>query len=178
MAELGKIRIIKDNTGGSGIAVDPIGGVTTPTRDGTASSGTASATAGVSADIVKDNTGGSGVTITIVNNVTGLEIVADEPFYKQLCLNEGDMVHYQAISYRKETPFATNVTRITAGTVKSIDDSGNSGTITERKTNVVIPFYHANLEAQKIKAGDDVRYHLVRDSKGSVVATNLREIVD
>jgi len=171
MAELGKIRIIKDNTGGSGIPADPTGGTGATTKGATASATSAAS------DIIKDNTGGSGVTVTIVNTVTGEEIIGDQPFYKELCLHEGDLVHYEVISRKGITPYATNISRLMAGTVVKIDAGGNSGVLTERKSGMAIPFYHQNLAVQRIKEGDDVRYRLVRSSAGVVTAVNLHEIV-
>lgn len=175
MAIKGTIKVIKDDTGGSGIIKDDTGG----------SGGTATATAtstDTTAGSIKDDTGGSGgtATITIAEERTGREVTATTPYYRELCLNVGDLVRIDEVEYKdaggKRQVIVTGVSRITVGSVSSIDTTGNSGVLLERDTNKRIPFYQNNLVEMKIKQGDFVRYDLVRALAGFEIAVNLREI--
>lgn len=179
MALKATIKIIKDDTGGGGIIKDDTGGGGIATdKDGS----TAAAPAPVDATpIIKDDTGGGSVAITIVDDHSGKEYTFSQLYYYELCLSEGDIVRYDLAEIRgQKTQVVTSIQRVTVGTIQSIGADGSSGVIKERGTQKLIPFYQTNLDALRIKAGDFVRYDLIRSQrdKNAIVAVNLREVND
>ena len=173
----GTIKIIKDDTGGSGIIKDDTGG----SIDATTKPGDVSGTTAVAAaPIIKDDTGGS-VTITISDDRTGKELSFTQLYYNELCLNVGDMVRFQLADVKgQKEPIVVSVERVTVGTVKSIAADGTRGIISERESDKQIAFFQPNLAALHIRVGDFVRYDLVRSQrdKGAEIAVNVREIGD
>lgn len=148
MAQKGKIKIIKDSSGGGD-------GATMAT-----SSGTAVETAPTA-------------IITIVDAKSGTELEFEQPNYKGLLFNVDDLIRYETINIPGAAkPIVISARRFQAGTVTSITDAC-SGVITEKITGKTINFYQPSLKDLGIAAGASVKYDLVPGLKGEEIAVNV-----
>lgn len=135
---------------------------------------------------IKDNTGsGDGATITVGDVsttssggtavATTPDIMFDQPNFKALCFNLGDIINVETITLAGTTdPTVVKARRIQRGTVLSTGTDNKTGTIEENKSKKVISFYQAYLKELGIVVGTEVKYDLVPDYKtGGEIAVNV-----
>lgn len=121
---------------------------------------------------VKDITnGGSG----IVTDKQGVDYSFSHIYHKELCLNIGDEVKFDAVVVKAGQPaIASNVERLTAGTIASYDPTTSTGELTEKKTGKKIKFYQPFAAELGYTVGTDVRYALVKSlGTSEELAVNL-----
>ncbi len=126
--------------------------------------------------IIRDNEGG------IVVDKNGVEYDFKQPFVKELCLDEGEVVTFDIIQVNGKLE-ASNVKRRTVGTITAINPDNCTGTITEVEPNpkkfgtdgkpAELPFFQANLRECGFAVGDEVRYDLILTLKGIQTAVNI-----
>jgi cold shock CspA family protein len=121
--------------------------------------------------IINDGSGG-----IIEDPRTKTQFAFTQVNHAALCLNVGDRVKYECVTTKEGKVLATNVERITAGTVTSVDGLGG-GTIEERQTMKKVPFYQPFTAEAGIEVGDVVRYSLINTKDGEL-AVNLTEVVE
>jgi hypothetical protein len=145
MAEKKKVKNIKDGTGAGDGATITVGDVSTSTTSG----GTAVATTP--------------------------DIMFDQPNFKALCFNIGDILNVETILLAgSTTPTVVTARRIQRGTVLTTNTTNNGGTIEENKSKKVINFSQAYLKETGIMAGTEVKYDLIQDYKtGGEIAVNV-----
>lgn len=127
---------------------------------------------------IKEGTGG------IVMDKGGNQLEFNQPYLKELNLNEGDIVRFDRASVGGK-PVANNVVRATVGTIATINDDNCTGTILEKEPNPkkfasdgkpnVIPFYQANARELGLMVGDTVHYNLILTRDGNTLAVNVEE---
>jgi hypothetical protein len=127
---------------------------------------------------IKDNSGsGDGATITITDanppkGTTPPDIDFDQPNFKALCFNIGDYVN---VDFLPGTTTVVGARRISRGTVLTVDNTNNSGTISENKTSKSIAFYQPLLKELGIGATVEVKYDLIINLKaGGEIAVNVQ----
>jgi hypothetical protein len=148
MAQKGKVKGIRDNTGGGD-------GATMAT-----SSETATATAPTA-------------IVTIVDAKSGMELEYEQPNYKGLLFNVDDLIRYETINVPGAAkPIVVSARRFQAGTITSITDAC-TGVLTEKITGKTINFYQPSLKELGITAGASVKYDLVPGLKGEEIAVNV-----
>lgn len=117
---------------------------------------------------IKDD--GNGIII----DKRGNEYTFSHQYFKELCINAGDEVKFDLVTLKAGTPAtALNVERLTAGTISSYDPTSCTGEILEKKSDKRIKFYQPFCSELGYRIGDDVRYSLIKSSKGEELAVNL-----
>lgn len=118
-------------------------------------------------DITNDGNG-------IVTDKQGIDYPFAHIYHKELCLNIGDEVKFDAVLVKAgSAPIASNVERLTAGTIVSYDSITSTGDLTEKKTGKKVKYYQPFATELGYKVGDDVRYALIKSLDGQELAVNL-----